>query len=261
MERFLLFSRSRYHILRLLKMCYCFVRVFEAEFIEGMFMLKRKPPAGNARRVAPIDKNSRGTFVNKAGRTVQFESFAERTLSLRFERDPKILDYSSQPVQFTFQDKQDKWHSYTPDFQVWKCDGTVEIHEVTRTERYSHPRMSQREAAADDLCKVEGWTYIVHTEETLPQPAEAANLLGLWRYRPTCYADSAVTTAARELLDHPMPFGKLLSVLSSRLVLPEPYLVPCLGHLLWHGTLSTDFNILIVEDGNILPDVSVWFPQ
>lgn len=224
-------------------------------------MLKRKPPAGNARRVAPIDKNSRGSFVNKAGRTVQFESFAERTQSLRFERDPKILDYCSQPLQFIFRDKQYKWHSYTPDFQVWKCDGTVEIHEITRTERRSNPQMSQREGTAYDVCKEEGWTYIVHTEETLPQPTEAANLLGLWRYRPTCYADGAVTAAARELLRHPMPFGKLLSLLGSRLVLPEPCLVPCLGHLLWHGTLSTDFTILIVEDSNILPDVAVWFPQ
>ena len=224
-------------------------------------MYKRKPPAGNVRRVAPIDKNSRGSFVNKAGRTVQFESFAERTQSLRFERDPKILDYCSQPLQFIFRDKQYKWHCYTPDFQVWKCDGTVEIHEITRTERHSNPRMSQREGTAYDICKEEGWTYIVHTEQTLPQPTEAANLLGLWRYRPTCYADTAVAAAVFELLHHPMLFGELLSLLSSHLVLPEPYLIPCLGYLLWHGKLCADFNNLLFEESRIAADVSVWLPQ
>jgi hypothetical protein len=44
--------------------------------------LKRKPLAGNIRRVAPIDNNLRYTITSKADETVQCESFQERKLSL-----------------------------------------------------------------------------------------------------------------------------------------------------------------------------------
>lgn len=36
--------------------------------------MKRKPPEGNVRRVASIDRNFRGITTNKCGRIGQFES-------------------------------------------------------------------------------------------------------------------------------------------------------------------------------------------
>src|SRR5260370_8423516 len=101
--------------------------------------LKRKPPPGNVRRVAPISNNLR------------------------------------------------------PDFIVWKTTGEVEIHEVTLTSRQNRESIQEREKAARDICQQRGWSYVVHTEKTLPGATEEANLLALYRYRPTISHHPAVT--------------------------------------------------------------------
>src|SRR6266704_3560521 len=49
--------------------------------------LNRKPPEGDVRRVRSMGQNLPGVTTNKNGRTVQFESFAERILLVLFERD------------------------------------------------------------------------------------------------------------------------------------------------------------------------------
>src|SRR5258708_35935269 len=159
--------------------------------------LKRKPATGNVRSVAPIDNTLRYTIASKADETVQCESFQERKLTLLFDRDPTIQEYRSQPIQFAFTDAQKKTHTYVPDFMVWKTTGEVEIHEVTLTSRQERLSIQDREKAAREICQTEGWRYVVHTEETLPQATEEANLLALYRYRPTIYAHPSVTAAVR----------------------------------------------------------------
>ncbi len=97
--------------------------------------LKRKPPTGNIRRVAPIGENLRYAITSKDGETVQCESFQERKLAFVFERDPTVQAYRSQPERFAFTDSQGALHTYVPDFIVWKTTGEIEIHEVTLTSR------------------------------------------------------------------------------------------------------------------------------
>lgn len=97
--------------------------------------LKRKPPAGNIRRVVSIGDNLRYAITSKADETVQCESFQERKLTLLFDRDSSIQQYSSQPERFAFTDSQGHSRTYVPDFIVWRTTGEIEIHEVTLTER------------------------------------------------------------------------------------------------------------------------------
>ncbi len=112
-------------------------------------MLKRKPPDGNVRRVAPIGTNSRSTIRNKNWRTIQCESFSgERKLTMRFDRDSTVKDYKSQPERIPYVDSEGKKHTYVPDFMVWKVDGSIEIYEVTRSERRLLPNAERREKAA-----------------------------------------------------------------------------------------------------------------
>jgi TnsA-like endonuclease N terminal len=171
---------------------------------------------------------------------------------------PDVLDYRSQPVIFSFKDESGKWRTYTPDFMVWRRDGTIEIHEVTLTERQERPGIRQREKAALWICATEGWRYIVHTERSLPQPSEVANLLALLRYRPTAYAHEQVTEALLEFLSQPMSLEDLMQCIARRLGLPEHLVFGSLCHLLWHGILETDFSTLFVTDGCISPDILVW---
>jgi hypothetical protein len=221
--------------------------------------LNRKPPPGNVRRVRSTGQNIRGVITNKAGRLVQFESWAERSLLLCLDRDPDVTDYGSQPEQLKFIDPQGQWHTYTPDFIVWRRDGHVEIHEVTLSKRRTRPNIRQREAAAAEICRTRDWRYVVHTEQTLPQGSELANLLALFRYRAIAYADQAVTGAVFNRLSHaePTALPHLVTQIAHELGLPQPSVVAALGHMLWHGQVSTDLGRLIFTDNGIAPDVLI----
>jgi len=223
---------------------------------------KRNPPPGNVRWVGTTGQNIRGVITNKKGRIVQFESWAERALLLRLDRDPDIIDYGSQPEQFKFTDLQGKPHTYTPDFMVWRKDGRVEIHEVTLSIRRTRAEIVQRELAAETICLSRGWKYIVHTEHTLPQGSELANLLALFRYRPTVYANLAISGAVQHHLSqgNSIWLNHLALELETELAIPRPVILAALGHLLWQGSLQVDLNqpIFRVDRASFAPDIQVW---
>lgn len=224
--------------------------------------LKRKPPSDNVRRVACIGGNLRYTVTSKTNQIVQCESFLERKLTLRFDRDPSIRTYVSQPERFTYLDSEGKTHTYTPDFMVWLKTGEIEIHEVTITERQEKASIAEREKAARQICEARGWRYIVHTEATLPQATEEANLLALSRYRPTAYANAEVTTLVEtRLADNltPVSLQTLLSEITHTLHLPQAPVISALCHLLWHGNLETDLcHHLIFQDAVPSASLPIW---
>jgi len=206
--------------------------------------LKRKPPSGNVRRVAPIGENLRYAITNKANETVQCESFQERKVTLLFDRDSTVQEYRSQPEQFAWTCSQGRSHTYTPDFIVWKTTGEVEIHEVTLTSRQDRFNIQEREKAARDICQQRGWRYVVHTEKTLPAATEEANLLAVYRYRPTIYRNPAVTAAVRAKLGNgeQAELRLLVTDLAQTLSLPQPTVVSALCHLLWHRVIEADLE-------------------
>ena len=206
--------------------------------------LQRKPPAGNIRRVAPIGTNLRYAITSKADETVQCESFQERKLTLLFDRDPTVQEYSSQPERFVFTDSQGHTRTYIPDFMVWRTTGEIEIHEVTLTERKARSSLQERDKAAQSICQQRGWRYVVHTEATLPSATEEANLLALYRYRPTIYAHAAVIAAIRRRLsgDEEQTAHTLIAELAHTLSLPQPVVISAMCHLLWHQVLDTDLT-------------------
>ncbi len=224
---------------------------------------KRRPPANNVRRVRSTGKNLRGVTTNKHNKIVQFESFSERTLLLRIDRDPTVLDYDSQPENFTFRDEHGKSHSYVPDFIVYRIDGNVEIHEVTREHRRTRSEIRAREIAAHDICHKRGWRYIVHTEHSLPKAAETANLLALVRFRPATFANAAVASAIFSWLagKGSIPIHTLVTQVAHQLSLTEANVTSALCHLIWHGKVITDMQKLMFVDGSILPATLVWIPS
>lgn len=224
--------------------------------------MKRKPPEGDVRRVTSMGSNLPGVTTNKNGYTVQFESFAERILLVLFERDKTVLDYRSQPETFEFTDQSKKIHRYTPDFKVWKADGTIEIHEVTRTERQGQLRISEREAGARKICQERQWKYIVHTEQTLPQTTEATNLLALLRYRLKTYGHNSIIAAVQEYLSQNsvMHLQRCTESFSRRLDMAEPVVFATLCHLLWHGEICTNLQKLLIFDNAFMPGATAWSP-
>lgn len=224
---------------------------------------KRRPPDGNVRRVRSTGQNLRGVITNKVDRLVQFESWLERGLILRLDRDPAVLDYQSQPEQFRFSDEEGKQRSYTPDFKVWRRDGTIEIHEVSLSQRRRQPNIRRREQAAREICRERGWRYIVHTEQSLPNESELANLLALVGYRPTIYANQRVIQAVHEYLagEQSVAFDGLVRQLGPKLALSEAEVTATLCYLLWHGEVQIDLNRLLFDQGAIEPEVPLWLAR
>ena len=226
--------------------------------------LKRKPPTGNVRRVAPISENLRYAITSKDDETVQCESFQERKLTLVFDRDPTVQAYRSQPERFAFTDSQGASHTYVPDFIVWKTTGEVEIHEVTLTSRQEKFSSAEREKAAHAICQQRGWRYVVHTEATLPQATEEANLLALNRYRPSIYANAAVTAALRQRLsrNEHKAVSFLITELAHALSLPTPTVISAICHLIWHCVIDTDLTSrLLFVNAALAPYVQVWLNE
>jgi hypothetical protein len=226
--------------------------------------LKRKPPTGNVRRVAPIGNNLRYALMSKADETVQCESFQERKLTLLFDRDSTVQEYRSQPERFAWTDAYGHARTYVPDFIVWKTTGEVEIHEVTLTERLERVSLQEREKAARKICEARGWRYVVHTEATLPQATEEANLLALYRYRPSIYANASVTTAIRQRLngDERKGVHLLIVEIANVLSLPQPVVISALCHLIWHQVIDTDLTSrLLFVNAALAPDIQVWWSE
>jgi hypothetical protein len=223
---------------------------------------KRKPPPDNVRRVTHIRSNICGITTNKRGRLVQFESEQERKLILLLERDGTVSDYISQPETLKFVGENNSPRQYTPDFQVWRTNGQVELHEVTVAQRrQTNERAQQREAAARQICQQRGWIYHVHTEETLPSGYEYANLDTLATFRADSYDDEAISAwwvaqLHRQGRVHPR------DVLTRA---PAAYasgqLLNTLYHLLWHNRLQMAWAAPFIWRGAFHPDARIWLSE
>lgn len=215
--------------------------------------LKRKPPEGNVRRVRSNGQNLRYTITNKAGQIVQCESHQERKLALLFERDDQVTDYRSQPEILSWYDDRGKVHHYVPDFQVWRQDGCIELHEVTLTHR--REKSEARQEAAMSICRARGWAYVVHTEQTLPAETEWQNLLAVYPYRAEIYrVERQVSGILRWLQSEAMSWSNLQEKFPTQ---DLPALHSTILHLLWHGSVSTNWKISLFTNGRLRPGVDL----
>ena len=222
---------------------------------------KRKPPPGSARRVISLGNNFRGVTTNKRGRLVQFESEQERKLVLLLEHDPTVADYISQPETLRFCDGSGRKRHYTPDFKVWRTNGHIELHEVTlEARRQERGAIREREAAARAICQQRGWSYIVHTDQTLPSGYEHANMNFLAAFRASEYTSAACTRFWLEQLAgcemvHPRT---ALNQAKSGLLVGE--LFNALYHQLWHGVVQMDWQRPFIWQGDFHSEARIWLP-
>lgn len=224
--------------------------------------MKRKPPTGNVRRVISLGNNFRGVTTNKQGHLVQFESEQERKLILLLERDPLVVDYVSQPETLTFTDGKGRHRKYTPDFQVWRSNGQIELHEVTvQARRESRDSLQEREVAAQLICQKRGWQYVVHTDRTLPSGFEYANLDFLSAFRAETYVDIGSEN---------WWVGKLreLGQIHPRLILSQieqsvrvEVLLNSLYNMLWHSKVEMNWKEPFFMKGEIYSQASIWLPR
>ncbi len=131
---------------------------------------------------------------------------------------------------------------------------------MTLAKRRVRPDIRRREQAAGEICRERGWRYVVHTERSLPNGSELANLLALAGYRPTIYANQAVIQSVYEQLsfDQAVGLDVLVRQLGQQLNLPQAVVIATLCYLLWHGDLQTDLKRLLFDQGDIEPGVQVW---
>lgn len=217
----------------------------------------RTPPPGNVRRVVCLERNLRGVLTNKRGHVVQFESALEHVLILLLERDTSVADYRSQPEVLHFRDAAGRSRTYTPDFQVWRTDGRIELHEVTvEARRDQRATLREREAAATALCRARGWNYVVHTERSLPTGAHSANLACLAPYRSSVHAEATPWWLAR--LGDGEPHHPYAALEGAALASMAGRLLTGLYHLLWHDRVQMDWQRPLITRGALDPAARVW---
>ncbi len=212
-----------------------------------------------------LNKHEATTQTSKGQRTSGHIYRPELTRCVyQFQRDRSIKDFRSQPFTFTFTDEDKRERKYTPDFIVWRSDNSIEIHEVTVAERRERSQSREREQAAQKICQEKRWKYIVHTEQTLPQETEVANLLALLPYRLMRYAHEGVGEAVRMHLSS-TPCASLSDCsksISRRLDLSEATVFRALCHLLWRGEIAADLrSLLLIIDCSFNPAVKIWLPN
>jgi hypothetical protein len=102
----------------------------------------------------------------------------------------------------------------------------------------------------------------VHTEQDLPQAAELANLLALFHYRPSAYAQPVIHRASLAYLANGQLvfIGQLVQQLVTELGQPPAQVTATLCHLLWHGRLATDLHQPIFVQGEPATYMRVWLP-
>ena len=224
--------------------------------------LKRKPPADNSRRVRSTGQNICGVISNKTGRTVQFESFTERSFLLQLERRWDVTDYISQPERLRYEDDSGKPHTYTPDFKVWHRDGMISLHEITLTKRLALPAIEQRHAAARLICAERKWEFQIHTEQDLPEGSELANLLALWMYRSAHYAHPDIGQAIQQALAHAeYRLYALVSEIHCQGGFSVAQIASCLYHQLWHKQIEMNWHSLLFQDAVPNPKARLWLSQ
>jgi hypothetical protein len=220
---------------------------------------KRKPPPGNVRRVASIGTNCRGVTTNKRGRLVQFESEQERILILLLERDRTVLDYCSQPETLTYVAADGHARPYTPDFQVWRTDGRIELHEVTvEARRQAQGVPPPREVAAQFVCQQRGWRYLIHTDQTLPHGYAYANLDILSAFRVASYADPDVVSWWLQQVRSRGPAHPLTFLPQHTAAADQGRVLSTLYHLVWHDQIQMDWQRPLFWHGALHPAACVW---
>jgi hypothetical protein len=223
---------------------------------------KRKPPSGNVRRVVSLGNNFRGVTTNKQGHIVQFESEQERKLILLLERDPGVIDYASQPEVLRFCDVSGRERTYTPDFQVWRSQGQVELHEVTiEARRKSRESLQEREAAAQAICQQRGWRYVVHTDQTLPSGYEYVNLDFLAAFRAETFASSSAKAWWQQQLTHQERVHPLAVLAHIHSDLAPGILLNALYYSLWHGVIGMDWRQPLIWRGGFHAAARIWLPM
>ena len=219
---------------------------------------KRKPPSGNARRVRSQGSNFCGVTTNKRGKLVQFESEQERKLILLLERDVTVIDYVSQPETLYYHDVQGKRRQYTPDFQVWRVNQQIELHEVTVESRRSRSvALQRREAAAHRICQQRGWTYHVHTESNLPAGYVYANLDYLAPFRATIYINPEITSWWLQHLAGCGPIHPQIGVPQET----RSEFLNGLYHLLWHNKIAMNWSQPLIQNGYFSRTAIIWLEQ
>ena len=105
--------------------------------------------------------------------------------------------------------------------------------------------------------------YIVHTEGSLPNDTEGANLLELYAYRPSIYARAEVTHAVlgKFGIGHHILLRELSRAVSQDLDLPSATVSTAIYHLMWHGKIATDLRSLIFVDSTPTSNTYVWLPE
>ncbi len=215
--------------------------------------IRRNPLPGNKRRVRSMGQNVIGLTMTKSGRLIQTESFAELSWVLRYDRKRSTREITRSERRTPTDEQERAYRQKVEEYARRGRHAPLPVWEVSR----------RREAQARQDCAAWGWTYYVHTQETLPQGAELANLMALVMFRPRAYANHRVRDLALDALrkGRRENFCALADWIAATGHLTMGTVRDGLFHLLWHGDLEMEWTALLLDFGQPVRDACIWLPD
>lgn len=181
-------------------------------------------------------------WMSQLREMVWYESRLEMMCLKQLDFGVPLVGVLPQPfvVHYTFENK--RWH-HTPDYLVWREDGTRLLVNVKPARHVANPRNQRAFRACVDLTQHLNWSYSTQSE---PPPVLRANINWLAGYRrhPPGF-ELYATTLIERAADRPT-IAQLLDGVG-----PEPFVRPVFFHLLWKRQIEFDHDILLTSESKM----------
>lgn len=230
--------------------------------------MKKAHLPNNVRNPNQYGNNIIFEITNKAGDKVRCESFQERKLALLLQRDPKVVNYISQPFTHKYYDSKGNLRSYTPDFLAICLGCPNRIYEVSMTWRMElKPDLKERIVGGQQLAAETNRTFHLYDENVLPNDTETANLLVFYGAETDRAANHEVAEKAlKYLAKNGSTHMSILSQAMQEKTKKDAGIVNlALRHMIWRGELEIDWNKLFylvtqATGKRYAPTAFVWIP-
>lgn len=127
--------------------------------------------SGNAKKTRK-PKFKQGKYQSlKTGKVLGYRSGLEEKLYKILDQHEDVLSFYSEPFNIDYVHKGQA-HKYTPDLIVSFIDGRKQVWEVKPSNQTDLEVNKNKWKAAQDACKVRGWSFEVYTEQRINKLAK-----------------------------------------------------------------------------------------
>jgi hypothetical protein len=200
------------------------------------------------RKVSNWGGNIIGSFPSiKMHNSIKYESTIERDFLYYLEYDSTVIEYYAQPMVINGKDSENKYHTYTPDFQVIKIN-RKEIVECKPKIFLDQPHTRQQIELRKSWAAANGHHFVIVTDTHLRKDHVLVNLKLLWRYSRLTVPTATVSSCIAYVRSQPVgttfkDITHFLASTTSDSEMQQPHKqAPFVYSMLFHQILKADLT-------------------